>query len=91
MKNPSAVISGLRERLAKFQQLTLKPSEKHERPMLCVCRTRFRGFSTWFPHWKRRHPRLYARYSAGKDKARVNLMLKMLRDGTRRSPARRSP
>ncbi len=50
-----------------------------ERPMKCVCGRKFRGFSTWFPHWKKRHPILHKRYSAAKGNERGNLMLRMMR------------
>lgn len=61
----------------------LEAQEGREKPMKCVCRQKFKGFSTWFPHWKSRHPILHKRYSAAKGKkgqmARGNLMLRMMR------------
>lgn len=75
-----------RKRLMDLQKkLKRLEAERYqgERPMKCICRKKFKGFSTWFPHWKERHPVLHKRYSAAKGKkgrvARGNLMLRMMR------------
>ncbi len=67
----------------KIQRLEADKRIGGERPMKCICRKKFKGFSTWYPHWKSRHPVLHKRYSAVKGKkgqaARGNLMLRMMR------------
>ena len=60
-----------------------KGEKTGEKPMKCICRRKFKGFSTWFPHWRERHPVLHKRYNAvrGKkgERGRISLMLRMMR------------
>jgi hypothetical protein len=73
------ILAGLRELRRKVKRL----DEPQRHPMKCVCGKKFRGFETWRPHFKKRHPILDRRYSAIKGKkgsfARTNLMLRMMR------------
>jgi len=76
MRKILADLRGLRRKMEDLD----KP-RRH--PMKCVCGKRFRDFSTWRPHWRRRHPILEKRYNSMKGKkgsfARGSLMLKMMR------------
>lgn len=73
------ILAGVRRLRRKAENLG-KP-KRH--PMKCVCGKRFRDFSTWRPHWRRRHPVLERRYSSLRGEkgrfARTNLMLQMMR------------